>query len=1022
MDLPPETPWAALPVLYYTYPAVIFLYFLGSSLASACTLQRLKEDKDGKAERPCRPVVLCLLGAFVFTYVAQLAALITTSIRGQRWPPDDYLVVGTLSCLLIFGIQLTCLSDFNSPVGYPFQGSWLLALAFEAVIGGFVITTVCRPSHTANSYEVAELSLTAARIASLLALSIWPLVAHWASPSFRGTDEEHQSLLPKTAPTEQSTGTTAAANYGATTSSDESSETTAEFRWERREREAREAMEKRLKEGGNWFEYAKGFMIFFPYVWPVNSSPLQLRAVAVVLCLFASNALHLLIPRQTGIIMDSLSGASQSNPWIAVVFFAVLRLAASESGIELVRQWLWIPVKYYAHDNITRAAYSHMMHLSADFHDSKSSSDMMMAIYGGAAVSNVVESVLLQALPMLIDMGVAVVYLSVTFGPYEGLITVATGTIFFIMAGCLVAESKAASRKRVNALYQEHYVRQSGLLGWQTVSAFNQIGYEDNRHANAVTNRWLSEQQYVMSWYISIAFQTVVLTSGLLVSAFLAVSRIQSGRATSGQFAMLLMYWSQLTSPLQFFAKLGKSMSDDFIDAERLLDIMKTKPTVENKKGARPLKFVSGNVEFEGVCFSYDGRKGTIKGISLSVPAGETVAFVGATGAGKSTLLKLLDRFYDVTEGCIRIDGQDVREVDLFSLRDRIGIVPQNPILFDDTIMNNVRYGRITASDEEVFEACQAACIHDKIKGFTNGYETRVGERGVKLSGGELQRVAIARAILKKPDIVLLDEATSAVDTDTEQQIQQSFKSLCQGRTTFIVAHRLSTIMNADRIVVVEHGELIEQGSHHELIAKKGRYADLWSKQVFLRPRDKTEDVVEIVDDRPDLTDDVSSEQTAADPYRCGTTDSDSEMFCTDNEHPADNAEPTIHTKEGSKLNPVAPEFTPRSMASPTKRTEEDSTSSNVGSASPADATVPEPSVHHQWADEVASCEPASGPNAPSAAAVNAVGPQEESDRRSALSRETPNTSTDASSQAIQGTHCPDKKSKAADDGASPDA
>lgn len=461
--------------------------------------------------------------------------------------------------------------------------------------------------------------------------------------------------------------------------------------------------------------------ILFPYVYPIGNRPLQLRAGAVVLCLFGSNALHLLIPRQTGIIMDSLGGTNSTSPWLAVIFFAALRLAASESGIELLRQWLWIPVKYYAHDSITRAAYSHMMHLSADFHDSKSSSDMMMAIYGGSAVSNVVESVLLQAAPMLIDMCVAIVYLSITFGPYEGLITVATGTIFFMLAGRLVAESKAASRKRVNALYQEHYVRQSGLLGWQTVSAFNQIGYEDNRHANAVTNRWISEQQYVMSWYVSIAFQTMVLTCGLLVSAFLAVSRIQSGRATSGQFAMLLMYWSQLTSPLQFFAKLGKSMSDDFIDAERLLDIMKTKPTVENKKGARPLKFAAGDVEFDGVCFSYDGRKGTIKGISLSVPAGETVAFVGATGAGKSTLLKLLDRFYDVTDGCIRIDGQDIREVDLFSLRDRIGIVPQNPILFDDTIMNNVRYGRITASDEEVFEACQAACIHDKIEGFTNG-------------------------------------------------------------------------------------------------------------------------------------------------------------------------------------------------------------------------------------------------------------------------------------------------------------
>ncbi|KND87512.1 Heavy metal tolerance protein [Tolypocladium ophioglossoides CBS 100239] len=945
MDPATEPDPAVLPVLYYTYPAVVFLYFIASSLASACTLQRLKIDR--AAERPGRRIVLALLSVFILSYVAQLATLVSCALVDKRWPPEDHLAVGILSCLLIFGIQLSWLSDADSPVGFPFHGSWLLALAFEAVIG-VLVTTKSRSNHP-DRYELAETAFSAVRFASLLVLIAWSCIGLWAGARETpdAADEERQSLLPKDGATAQTQGANGS-GYGATTGSEQTSENTAEYNWERREREAREAMEKRLKEGGNWFEYAKGFMILFPYVYPIGNRPLQLRAGAVVLCLFGSNALHLLIPRQTGIIMDSLAGTNSASPWLAVIFFAALRLAASESGIELLRQWLWIPVKYYAHDSITRAAYSHMMHLSADFHDSKSSSDMMMAIYGGSAVSNVVESVLLQAAPMLIDMCVAIVYLSITFGPYEGLITVATGTIFFMLAGRLVAESKAASRKRVNALYQEHYVRQSGLLGWQTVSAFNQIGYEDNRHANAVTNRWVSEQQYVLSWYVSIAFQTMVLTCGLLVSAFLAVSRIQSGHATSGQFAMLLMYWSQLTSPLQFFAKLGKSMSDDFIDAERLLDIMKTKPTVENKKGARPLKFAAGNVEFEAVCFSYDGRKGTIKDMSLSVPAGETVAFVGATGAGKSTLLKLLDRFYDVTDGCIRIDGQDIREVDLFSLRDRIGIVPQNPILFDDTIMNNVRYGRITASDEEVFEACQAACIHDKIKGFTNGYETRVGERGVKLSGGELQRVAIARAILKKPDIVLLDEATSAVDTDTEQQIQQSFRSLCHGRTTFIVAHRLSTIMNADRIVVVEHGELIEQGSHHELVAKNGRYADLWSKQVFLRPREKT-GMVEIIDDRPDIADDLSSEQTAADHDKGGITDSDSEMFCTDNEQAqADVEMPQQHMREGSKLNPDAPEFTPLAVTKADAEPAENVCTPN------AHAELPSLTASRQWSDEVA--------------------------------------------------------------------
>ncbi|KAF5596382.1 vacuolar membrane HMT1 [Fusarium pseudocircinatum] len=922
---PAET---ALVILYYLYPALVFIYFFFASLVSACTVHSSGKD-ERKKECSSRRLTLVFYLLCILTYTAQLLLLAARAVLSQSWPTEDHIIIGHLACVLAFGIQLSRCLDIDEGPFYPFIGSWLLGLFFDIAIT--VLSAILGLFSPFDVFGILTSVSISIRCLTFISLTILFTVGFSAKLT---SDEEQEPLLPKITTTSPNSPTSQESGYGSTLQAEEEEEEAPEYSWERREREAKEAMKKRLEEGGNWFEYAKGFKILFPYVWPVGNVGLQLRAAAVCLCLFASNALHLLIPRQTGIIMDSLNGSGNSNPWISVLVFAALRLAASESGIELVRQWLWVPVKYYSHDALTRAAYSHMMHLSADFHDSKSSSDMMMAIYGGSAVSNVIENVLLYAVPMLIDMGVAIVYLSITFGPYEGLITVATGVFFLLIASRLVANSKAASRNRVNALYEEHYVRQSGFLGWQTVSAFNQIGYEDNRHANAVTNRWLREQQYVLGWYISIGFQTLVLTSGLLASAFLAVYRIRAGHATPGQFAMLLMYWAQLTSPLQFFAKLGKNVSDDFIDAERLLDIMRTQPSVENQKGARPLKFVAGEVEFERVSFSYDKKKGIIKDVSFHVPAGQTVAFVGATGAGKSTLIKLLDRFYDVGDGRICIDGQDIRDVDLFSLRDRIGVVPQNPILFDDTIMNNVRYGRITATDEEVFEACQAACIHDKIKGFTHGYKTRVGERGVKLSGGELQRIAIARAMLKKPDIVLLDEATSAVDTDTEQQIQISFKRLCQGRTTFIVAHRLSTIMNADRIIVVENGEILEQGNHDELIVAGGRYADLWSKQVFVRTKEEDADASA---GQAGFVNDLSSEQTRTELSKVNkpTTATNEQPKSSEARASEEDAPVTQDRKqEGTRLNPVAATFTPRRLAKMRKsmetRTSEASTSSTT--------------------------------------------------------------------------------------------
>ncbi|KAH6651141.1 hypothetical protein F5144DRAFT_638766 [Chaetomium tenue] len=916
--------------LHYAYPTTVFIYYMVTSTVAICTLQtRSSEDA-----HPRRRPITWLLVSVILTYFAQLLALCIQGAVQHVFPfAEQDTIIGLMSCALAFGVVFAGLSEAANPVWYPYIGSFGIAFIFEPIMG--VLSLMARPAGPPKFIDVFDLSALAVRYLAVILAVVFYLEGNRHAREEKGTDSERQSLLKTNGHASHDSDSDDQSNgaqqngYGATsdgsTDSNQSSSDTDddENPYERRQRQASEQMEKRLKEKGNWVTYAKSFRVFFPYVWPVNHRSLQIRVVLVAICLLAMNFINVLIPRQLGIIMDSLSGSNGKNPWNEVLFFAGLKLVASEAGLSLLRQWLWIPVEYYSFGAISTAAYSHVLNLSSDFHDSKSSSDIMMAIQSGQSISNILESICFRAVPMLIDMTVAFVYLSATFGPYEGFITIATAAIFIYIATRMIAALKGARRNEVGAWYKEHYVRQAGIQGWSTVASFNQIGHEEDRYSVAVEDRVTKTQKVYFGYVLAYAFQFLVLLSGLLAGAFLAVYQVTHGQATPGDFIMLLTYWAQLVSPLTFFAGLGKSISRDLLHAEQLLEIMQTKPSVLSEEGAPPLQFTGGEVRFGGVCFSYDKKKEILKDINFTATPGMTVAFVGATGAGKSTILKLLDRFYDVTKGSIAIDGQDIRNVDLYSLRAQIGVVPQAPILFDDTIMNNVRYAKLTATDEEVYEACKAASIHDQILTFSDGYQTKVGERGVKLSGGELQRVAIARAILKRPSIVLLDEATSAVDTETEQKIQDALRTLCEGRTTFIVAHRLSTIMNADRIIVVTGGEIVEQGSHEDLIRADGKYAELWSKQIFVKPKDKEpreDKPVTKGRKAPNIVNDLTAEVTSSELAKVKstpTTNDQAESSDSSSDTATETNDPTApgHEKETSQLNPSAATFTPRSAA-----------------------------------------------------------------------------------------------------------
>ena len=340
----------------------------------------------------------------------------------------------------------------------------------------------------------------------------------------------------------------------------------------------------------------------------------------------------------------------------------------------------------------------------------------------------------------------------------------------------------------------------------------------------------IARLRQLVVFYMSWIGGDSILELGLVCATFLAVHQIAHGTVPIGSFAMLTSYWASFTTRLYQLMQTRRRFLEELIDAEALRELFERESTV--KDGSVALEFKSGTVEFHGVSFSYDGGKNILNDFNLRVESGQNVALVGETGGGKSTVLKLIFRFYDAQKGRITIDDQDTKSVTLQSLRNCIGVVPQDPSLFNTTIMENVRYSKLNATDEEVMEACKAAAIHDKIIRFPKGYSTMVGEKGVKLSGGEQQRIAIARVILKEPKIILLDEATSAVDSETEGHIQDALRNLVHGRTTFTVAHRLSTVSDADMILVINEGCIVEQGPPHLLLKAKGKYFDLWTKQI----------------------------------------------------------------------------------------------------------------------------------------------------------------------------------------------
>jgi ATP-binding cassette subfamily B protein len=476
--------------------------------------------------------------------------------------------------------------------------------------------------------------------------------------------------------------------------------------------------------------------------------------------------------------------------------------------------------------------FEHMHKLSLRFHLERKTGGLTRVLERGRnAIETIVRMVIMQLVPTVIELIFIIVVLLYQFDWRYVVLIVATVACYMVYT-YYATEWRIGIRRRMNDSDSDANVKAiDSLLNYETVKYFVAEEREASRYDRSMARYEDASVKSYVSLAVLNAGQATIFTIGLAGAMVMCAYGIQEGTHTVGDFIMINAMMIQLYQPLNFMGMVYREIKQAVIDIENLFAILGRKPEIEDRPGAQPLEVRRGAIRFVDVSFSYDPERPILKGLSFEVPAGKTVAVVGPSGAGKSTISRLLYRFYDVTGGRIEIDGQDIRDVTQVSLRSAIGMVPQDTVLFNDTIRYNIRYGRWEATDAEVEEAARNAQIDHFIRIAPKGYETEVGERGLKLSGGEKQRVAIARTILKAPPILLLDEATSALDSHTERDIQDALDRVSKNRTTLVIAHRLSTIVAADDILVLDHGVIVERGTHPQLLAKGGLYASMWNRQ-----------------------------------------------------------------------------------------------------------------------------------------------------------------------------------------------
>ena len=573
--------------------------------------------------------------------------------------------------------------------------------------------------------------------------------------------------------------------------------------------------------------------LLMPYLWSKDRPSFKLRIALATICLVLAKVSNVYAPLFFKDTIDALENKPElaiAAPLGVIFAYGLVRIGATLFGE--IREALFAAVAQGAIRGVGLHVFSHLHNLSLRFHLERRTGGLSRAIERGVkAIETLLRFAVFNVLPTIFEI---IVVLAILWNMLDWRFAAVTGAtiIIYVTFTKYVTTWRLGIRRTMNEEdSRAHSKAVDSLLNFETVKYFNAEKHEAGRFDQALGAYEKAAVKSSLSLSALNVGQAVIISIGLVAVMMMAATGIQKGTMTLGEFVMVNAYLIQLYQPLNMFGFVYREIMQALIDMDKMFSLLDVKPEVTDKLNAPQLALAEGAIAFEGVHFAYDPRRPILQGVSFEVPAGKTVAVVGPSGAGKSTIGRLLYRFYDVQKGRITIDGQDLRDVDQTSVRAAIGTVPQDTVLFNDSILYNVLYGRQDASLEEAKEAARLARIADFVESLPDGWDAEVGERGLKLSGGEKQRVAIARAILKNPIILILDEATSALDTATEREIQTNLEELAEGRTAIVIAHRLSTVVNADEILVFQGGKIVERGTHRVLMAADGVYAEMWKRQ-----------------------------------------------------------------------------------------------------------------------------------------------------------------------------------------------